>query len=69
MSFGILQTFIKRAKALGIIEKISDFETVLRQTQARDDIYEQVELEIIEEERPPMIEIEQYREKFNKELD
>jgi len=69
MSFGILQTFIKRAKALGIIEKISDFETILRQTQARDDIYEQVELEIVEEERPPMIEIEQYREKFNKVLD
>lgn len=69
MAFGILQTFIKRAKALGIIEKISDFETILRQTQARDEIYEQVELEIIEEERPPMIEIEQYREKFNKVLD
>lgn len=69
MAFGILQTFIKRAKALGIIEKISDFETILRQTQARDDIYEQVELEIVEEERPPMIEIEQYRDKFNKVLD
>lgn len=66
MAFGILQTFIKRAKALGIIEKMADFETILRQTQAKDDLYEQVELEIVEEERPPMIEVEQYRKKFNK---
>jgi glucosyl-3-phosphoglycerate synthase len=67
MAFGILQTFIKRAKSLGIIEKMADFETILRQTQARDDVYEQKELEIIEEERPPMIEIEEYRKKFNRE--
>lgn len=69
MAFGILQTFIKRAKALGIIEKMADFETILRQTQAHDDVYEQVELEIVEEERPPMIEIEEYRQKFNKQPD
>lgn len=66
MAFGILQTFIKRAKNLGIIEKINDFETVLRQTQAKDEAYEQAELEIVEEERPPMIEIEEYRNKFNR---
>lgn len=69
MSFGILQTFIKRAKSLGIIDSIQEFKTVLRQTQAKEDIYEQVELEIIEEERPPMIEIEEYRKKFNRNLD
>lgn len=69
MAFGILQTFIKRAKALNIIEEMADFETILRQTQARDDIYEQNELEIVEEERPPMIEIEEYRKKFDKVLD
>lgn len=66
MAFGILQTFIKRAKNLGIIEKINDFETILRQTQAKDEAYEQAELEIVEEERPPMIEIEEYRKKFNR---
>jgi glucosyl-3-phosphoglycerate synthase len=66
MAFGILQTFIKRAKNLGIIEEIADYETILRQTQAKDEIYEQAELEIIEEERPPMIEIEEYRKKFNR---
>lgn len=66
MAFGILQTFIKRAKNLGIIDKIDDFQTILRQTQAKEDIYEQIELDILEEERPPMIEIDAYREKFNR---
>lgn len=65
MAFGILQTFIKRAKALGIIDK-ADHTTILRQFQARRDQYEQNLIEIIEDERPPMIEIEEYRKKFNR---
>lgn len=66
MAFGILQTFIKRAKALGVIEEMQDYETILRQTQAIDGRYEQKELPIVEEERPPMIEIEAYRQKFGR---
>ncbi len=65
MSFGILQTFIKRAKALGILDK-ADHTTLLRQFQAKRDQYEQKLIEIIEDERPPMIEIEEYRKKFNR---
>lgn len=65
MAFGILQTFIKRAKALEILDK-ADHTTILRQFQARRDQYEQNMIEIIEDERPPMIEIEAYREKFGK---
>lgn len=65
MSFGILQTFIKRAKALGILEK-ADHETILRQFQVTRDQYEQNLIEIVEEERPPMIEIEEYRKKFGR---
>lgn len=65
MSFGILQTFIKRAKALGILDK-ADHETVLRQFQVQKDHYEQKQISIIEEERPPMIEIEEYRKKFGR---
>lgn len=65
MSFGILQTFIKRAKALGILDK-ADHETILRQFQVTKDQYEQNLIEIIEEERPPMIEIDEYRKKFGR---
>lgn len=66
MAFGILQTFVKRAKTLGVVEGGRNYETILRQTQAKNDVYEQIELEIIEEERRPMIEIEEYRKKFNR---
>jgi glucosyl-3-phosphoglycerate synthase len=67
MSFGILQTFIKRAKALGIFDKAMH-ETILRQFQVQKEQYQQLEIEIIEDERPPMIEIEEYRNKFKKKL-
>lgn len=67
MSFGILQTFIKRAKALGIFEK-AEHETILRQFQVKKDHYEQNQLSIVEEERPPMIEIEEYRKKFGRKI-
>ena len=65
MSFGILQTFIKRAKALGVFDS-AEHTTILRQFQATQEKYEQNLIEIIEEERPPMIEIEEYRKKFKK---
>lgn len=65
MAFGILQTFIKRAKALGVFEK-AEHETILRQFQVKENHYEQNLMEIIEEERPPMIDIEEYRKKFKK---
>lgn len=65
MAFGILQTFIKRAKALEILDK-AEHTTILRQFQAKRDQYEQKLIEIIEDERPPMIEIKAYREKFGR---
>ena len=64
MAFGILQTFITRAKNLGVFEGGKDYETILRQFQAKKDQYEQVKQEIFEDERPPMNEIAAYREKY-----
>jgi glucosyl-3-phosphoglycerate synthase len=66
MAFGILQTFIKRSKALGIIDK-AEHEKILRQFQAKEEHYQQLKMEIIEFERPPMITIPEYREKFGRE--
>ena len=37
-------------------------DTVLRQFQAHDDKFESVEYQILEEERPPMLEIPAYKE-------
>ena len=63
MAFGILQTFLKRLKHYGVIQTEGEFQTVLRQFQAREDTYETIEHDIPEYERPPMITIPAYREK------
>ena len=60
-SFGILQTFLSRLSKMNIIGKIPELNTVLRQFQVHDQEFETIEFEIVEEERPPMIEIPAYR--------
>lgn len=65
MAFGILQTFLNRAEALGIIKEKPDMNTILRQFQAKKRNYEQIEYHIVEDERPPMISIEEYRQLYN----
>jgi glucosyl-3-phosphoglycerate synthase len=64
MSFGILQTFLTRSKDLGIFEGMKEYETVFTQFQAHMNEYEAVEHHIIEDERPPMNTIPEYREKY-----
>jgi len=66
MSFAILQTFINRKKKLGLVdykEKLYNemIQYNLVKNEFRPDIYE-----IKGHERPPMIEIPAYREKFKK---
>ncbi len=65
MAFGILRAFLFRAEALGVIGELPELSTILRQFQAHDEEFEQVSFEIVEEERPPMIELPEYRKKFN----
>ena len=64
MAFGILQSFLGRAEALDLIKGLPDMSHIMRQFQVNNEQYEQVEYKINEEERPPMREIEQYREKM-----
>jgi glucosyl-3-phosphoglycerate synthase len=61
MSFGILQTFFNRLHAQGKIDQMPDMETFYRRFEVEDGIYSQLVQEVVEEERPPMIEIEGYR--------
>lgn len=65
MAFGILRTFFKRMKARGIVDNLPELTVNLRQFLAQENRYEQVIYEIYEEERPPMIGIPAYREKYN----
>ena len=64
MAFGILRTFLFRAEALGVIGDLPELNTLLRQFQVNDESFEQIAYKIVEEERPPMIDIPEYREKF-----
>jgi len=64
MSFGILQTFLRRMESFGMFDRLPRLETVYRQFQAHEKHYEQVTFDIVEEERRPMIEVPAYREKF-----
>jgi glucosyl-3-phosphoglycerate synthase len=66
MAFGILRTFLARSQAKGMTIDMEQVSSVMRQFQAHDDKYEQIEYNIVEEERPPMITIPEYREKFGK---
>ncbi|WP_457571880.1 glucosyl-3-phosphoglycerate synthase [Desulfovulcanus sp.] len=61
MAFGILRVFFKRLKQRGIVECLPELPTLLRQFQAQGEQYEQIVYEIFEEERPPMIEVDAYR--------
>jgi glucosyl-3-phosphoglycerate synthase len=61
MAFGILQTFLSRAQSLDIVPTLPEMSTVLRQFQVHDGEFETVEHNIVEEERPPMNSVEEYR--------
>ncbi len=66
MAFGILRTFLARSQAKGMKIDMEQVSSIMRQFQAHNDKYEQIEHKIVEEERPPMITIPEYREKFGK---
>lgn len=66
MAFAILHTFFDRLKALGVTPNLPEMGSVLRQFQAHDNRYEQLEWQTPYEERPPMIDVPAYRERFNR---
>ncbi|WP_246157076.1 glucosyl-3-phosphoglycerate synthase [Oceanispirochaeta crateris] len=61
MSFGILQTFLNRLLQYGMIQDVVDLPTIFRQFQVKDEIFEAVEYNIPEAERPPMNTIAEYQ--------
>ena len=61
MAFGILHAFLNRLRSRGMLTQLSELTSELRQFQVRDQHYEQVVFNILDEERPPMIEVPAYR--------
>ena len=64
MAFGILQTFLSRMQAQGLLKEMPQFAKILRQFQVREKAFEQIEYQIEEDERPPMVDVPAYRKKF-----
>lgn len=64
MAFVILKTFINRKIKLGMIELNEDIYDEMIQYNLVNDRYEPEKLKLQGLERPPMIEIPEYREKF-----
>lgn len=64
MAFAILKTFINRKAALGLIELNASMYDEMIQYQIADNQIKPDTVEIRGHERPPMIEIEPYRNKF-----
>lgn len=65
MAFGIMQTFLSRMKSHGLMTDLPKMENILRQFKTKGEEFEQVLHEMKVEERPPMCEVEAYRDKFD----
>ena len=65
MSFGILRTLIKRLQRDKKLELTEELGHTMRQYAAVDDAYETFAHDIVEYERPPMMEIPEYLERFH----
>jgi glucosyl-3-phosphoglycerate synthase len=65
MSFAILKTFINRQKKLGLIDLKNNLFDEIIQYNLVEDHYRPDIMKIVGLERPPMIEIPEYCEKFN----
>ena len=61
MSFGILQSFLNRLRSYGMVDRFPELSSVFHQFQAEGNNYQQVLHEIVEEERPPMLTVPEYR--------
>mgnify|MGYP002861115946 FL=1 len=66
MAFGILRTFFKRLQDSGRGGDLSDLHGLYRQFHAGGHRHEQIAREILEEERPPMITLPEYRERHGR---
>ena len=67
MAFGIMQTFIRRIEAMGLLHIHSEvFDEILQHT-IQDNSYKNISTEMRARERPPMISIKEYHALFHPE--
>lgn len=64
MAFGILQTFLNRVRANGMVADLPEIQGMFRQFVAEGKHYEMQCFEINEEERPPMNSLPEYKKRY-----
>jgi glucosyl-3-phosphoglycerate synthase len=67
MAFGVLRTFMSRLQREQMVQLQNELPSIMRQFEVSDGKYHQLMYEIAEIERPPMIQLEAYRQKFHPE--
>jgi glucosyl-3-phosphoglycerate synthase len=67
MAFGVLRTFMSRLSREQKVQFQEALPSIMRQYEVGDGGYRQLQYEIEEFERKPMLEVEAYREKFHRE--
>jgi len=65
MAFGVLRTFMSRLSHQDLVRFQQDLPAIMRQYEVSEGQYRQVEYDISEIERQPMIELDVYRQKFH----
>jgi len=66
MSFGILRTFLRRLEKYGEVERLKELNSSHIALEVLEARHGAVATEISAEERPPIIEIKEYRRKFSR---
>jgi glucosyl-3-phosphoglycerate synthase len=67
MSFGIIQTFIAKLSAAGKANIATELHRTMIQYELEDGVYHRKQSEIVIVERPPIIDLPEYRSKFHAE--
>ncbi len=65
MAFGVLRTFFSRLTDRQRVQLQDELPQIMRQYEVGDGEYRQVEYDIEEYERPPITEVDAYRQKFH----
>ncbi len=64
MAFGVMQTFIRRIERMGLINLNSELFDEILQYAMEDENYKNITTEMRARERPPIIELKEYQERF-----
>jgi len=64
MSFGILQSLLSRLRAQGKMTTSGELSNVYRALEITGPHYQEIQTEIIEEERPPLVDVPEYLRRF-----